>query len=185
MYFYKIYKSSRTSCIITRIQYCNTLFFTIENGRQYRFRFLYIKQFTCNKSGHLTNPGFFFLSIGKTGMNIHVQVHRMKNQQRVSARGANPGTNYCMCRILWAQVWKKWQYNISVFRHICWHRLVANCFQHEEQRQCLDCVYAEHVVVHVYNCACYVWGTSWIKKHKAPEKNRKKNLKCNPHFTTG
>ena len=22
-----------------------------------------------------------------------------------------------------------------------------------------------HVKVHVYNCACYVWGTSWIKKH--------------------
>ena len=100
------------------IQYCNTLFFTLENGRQYRF--LYIKQFTCNKSRHLTNSGFFFLSIGKTSMNIHVQVHRMKNQQRVSAKGANPGTNYCMCRILWAQVWKKWQYNLSVFWHICY-----------------------------------------------------------------
>ena len=83
------------------IQYCNTLFFTLENGRQYRFRIMYIKQFTCNKSRYLTNPGFFFLSIGKTGMNINVQVHRKKNQQkRVSARGANPGTNYCMCRIL-------------------------------------------------------------------------------------
>ena len=63
LYFYKIYKRCRTWCIITRIQYCNTLFFTLENGRQYRF--LYIKQFTCNKSRYLTNPGFFFLSMGK------------------------------------------------------------------------------------------------------------------------
>ena len=44
------------------------------------FALMYIKQFTCNKSIYLTNPGFFFLSMGKTSMNIHVQVHRMKNR---------------------------------------------------------------------------------------------------------
>ena len=109
------------------------------------FALMYIKQFTCNKSIYLTNPGFFFLSMGKTGMNIHVQVHGMKNRY---LQGEQTLVQTIACVGYCEHMFERsgsiiYQYFDTFFT--C-QGLVANCFQREEQRRCLPGIFVRRMM---------------------------------------